>query len=94
MKECIYSVMFTNAEYKKTCLNVSYILLGVYLDASTSLPVPQNKNKTPYMVCLYAISLLFDYGYRKINTIKESMKLTGVKEHWLKNKNSNCVINK
>ena len=94
MKEWIRNVMFSDVEYKTRCLNVSYVLPGVYLDACTETTQPsRNLNIVPYKVCLNAISVLFDYGYGKIKTIKESMCLAGVKQHGLKNKVSNRLIN-
>ena len=95
MKEWIRGVMFSGKDYKKTCLNLSYVLPGVYRDAClTSTNTSANKNKKPYKVCLNAVSILFDYGYWKIKTIKDSMNLAGVKEHGLKNRVSNRFVNK
>ena len=89
MKEWIQNpmtfVVKNNQRHSKR-MKLSYMLPGVFLDASVSPTsiTHQNKNVIPYKVYLNAISLLFNYGYNRIAALKNSMNLPGVKEHGLK----------
>ena len=85
-----------NNQRQSQRIKLSYVLPGVFLDASVS-PTSmshQTKNLIPYKVCLNAISLLFNYGYNRIAALKNSMNLPGLKSHGLKNKPSNRIIKK
>ena len=94
-KEWIRSVLFSDRKPQKNKVDVSYILPGVFYNAPQSSLVtslPGLVNTRPYKVCLNSISLLFNYGYSAIKTMKESMNLPGLREHGLKNKTSNRKV--
>ena len=79
--------------------NASFVLPGVFQDAA---PQPTTKEDTrlinnihPYKVCLKILSVIFNYGYGKIKTLKkETMDLPDLREHGLKNKPCNLKMNK
>ena len=86
MKEWIQNAIsfVANEKGRKTkIIKLKYVLPGVLLDAlvSPTSTAYHNKHVIPYKVCMNVISLLFNYGYSKILSLKNSMGLPGLKVH-------------
>ena len=93
-KEWLRSVLYSGNDYKRGESTVAYVLPGFYYDAPAGNDMAVDKNKRPYKVCLNALSVLYNYGYHKINKLRKDMEKIMVKEHGLKGKPNNKHTNK
>ena len=57
--------------HKKFAPDVEFVLLGVFADAP--------RNKVPYNVCINALSVIFNYGYNKVQSLKDNMRNVGIR---------------
>ena len=83
MKEWLRTALYSGKKYQRDKPNMSFVLPGVFQDAA---PQPTTKEDTrlinnihPYKVCLNSLRVIFNYGYGKIKTLKETMDLPGLK---------------
>ena len=77
---------FLGSKHKKHKPIVQFVLLGVFVNA------PHNKD--PYNVWINALSVIFNYRYDKIQSLKGNMKNLGINPHGLTNQKSKQVSNK
>ena len=77
-------------ENKKSCYEVKYvyILPGVYIDVTED-----DTGHTPYRICLNALSLLFNNGFKKMYTLKKQLASSSVRDNGLVGKKGNRYKN-
>ena len=93
IKGWLRTVYYSGLNHLKNNPQVCFILPEVYEDASQDM-LDMEKNRQPFYICINALSLLYNYGYHKIKTLKDGIKHVGISPHGLHNKPSNRFKNR